>query len=78
VSTYQLEVGVPIPRRARGRSGSKYPFHEMEVGQSFLADAETKASTLRSAVGAYLKRSDAVGKFAVRVTDDGVRVWRIE
>lgn len=77
MSTFVLETGVPIPKRTAGRSGTKYPFAQMEVGDSFLVDTGVKAATIRSAVGAYLKRSAPEGvKFAVRGTDEGLRVWR--
>ncbi len=77
--SFVLETGVPIPKRVApgGRRGSKYPFAQMEVGQSFLvADPETKAATIRSAVGAFSKRYSDAGKFAVRITEEGIRVWR--
>ncbi len=77
--TFQLEVGVPVPPRKRtGRSGSKYPFAVMEVGHSFLVPTDIKAATVRSAIGAFRKRNPDGGKFSLRVTDEGTRVWRTE
>lgn len=76
--SFVLETGVPIPKRTAGRHGSKYPFAVMEVGQSFLIEGDVKAATVRSAVGAFSKRNPDSGKFAVRGTDGGLRVWRIE
>ena len=83
----EVEVGFVIeddvslvPSRAGGgRAGqSKYPFAQMEVGQSFLAGA-VKAGTIRSAIGAWMKAHKDEGfKFAVRETDAGVRVWRVK
>ncbi len=75
---YEIEDGVSIPKRTAGRHGSKYPFAQMDVGQSFLITADVKASTIRSAVGAFCKRNPGTGKFAVRGTEDGLRVWRTE
>lgn len=69
-----------VPSRAGGgRAGqSKYPFAQMKVGQSFLAGA-VKAGTIRSAIGAWMKaHKDDEYKFAVRETEDGVRVWRVK
>jgi hypothetical protein len=76
--TFALENDVPLPKRTApgGRRGSKYPFAQMEVGQSFRVSDDTKAATIRSAVGAFSKRYSDAGKFAVRVTDEGIRVWR--
>ena len=76
--SYTIESGIPMPKRTAGRSGSKYPFADMEVGESFAVPGDVKAATIRSAVGAFAKRNPEVGKFAVRGTDDGLRVWRTE
>ena len=84
---FQIETGVPVPKRTAGRTGSKYPFGHLEVGQSFLvpaSDEDTEATiakkvgTLRSAIGAFNKRNPGHGKFAVRPVAEGVRVWRTE
>lgn len=81
---FTLESGIPVPKATRaGRSGSKYPFAQMEVGESFLVGLNAKGEplsqgTVRSALGAFSKRNPNSGKFAVRDTDQGVRVWRTE
>lgn len=77
-TTFTIEAGVAIPKRIAGRSGSKYPFAEMGVGDSFLVAGEVKPATLRSAVGAYTKRNGQTSKFAVRAVEGGLRVWRTE
>ncbi len=75
--SYQIEDGVPVPKRTAGRKGSKYPFAVMQPGQSFFAD-DVKVATVRSAVGAFTKRhADEGFKFSVRAEGDGVRVWRV-
>lgn len=74
---FTVESGIPVPARKGGRAGgSKYPFATMEIGQSFLVDSETKIGTIRSAVGAFTKTHKGY-RFAIRQTDDGVRVWRV-
>lgn len=81
MSKFEIEAGVPIPPRkggGGGRRGSKYPFADMEPGHSFLVDGEVKVGTVRSAVAAFMKRNKDFGKFAVRTTDEGVRVWRAQ
>ncbi len=80
--TFVLEDGVPIAARRNsgngGRRGSKYPFAQMQPGQSFLVPEDVKTLTVRSAVGAFNKRNQADCKFAVRVTPEGTRVWRVQ
>lgn len=78
MTTFTLEENVPVTPRAYGPRGSKYPFRRMSPGQSFLVPANTKADTIRSAVGAFNKNNKGFGKFAVRSTDAGIRVWRVE
>jgi hypothetical protein len=76
--SFTIESGIPMPKRTAGRSGSKYPFADMEVGDSFAIPGDVKAATIRSAVGAFTKRNPDAGKFAVRGTGDGLRVFRVE
>jgi hypothetical protein len=77
--SFILETDVPLPKRAGGgRTGSKYPFAQMEVGHSFVVSDGVKIGTVRSAIGAFSKRYSDAGKFAVRQVEDGVRVWRTE
>jgi hypothetical protein len=80
--TFVLEDNVPVtPRRNAGkggRRGSKYPFAQMQPGQSFLVPEDVRALTVRSAVGAFNKRHQTGSKFAVRVTPEGTRVWRVQ
>lgn len=67
---FPLEDNVPIPLTRRAQ---KYPFRDMQVGQSFFVpqgDRKTLA-VLASRNGKALGRT-----FHVHQLDDGVRVWR--
>ena len=71
---YVIQKGVPIPplpKRTGGPRSRQYPFHEMEVGDSFVASPRVcQAST------EYGSRYGK--KFTTRRVDDVfVRVWRI-
>lgn len=48
-SGFKLDTGVPIPARRApvggNSTGTNYPFKTMEVGQSFLVEAEVPANT---------------------------------
>lgn len=76
---FTIDNDVPIPPRSRhGGRGSKYLFGALAVGESFYVP-DVKASTLRSAVGAYFKANPEIDyKYSVRQIDDGVRIWRIK
>lgn len=73
--TIAIEKAVPLPETHRPVRTSKYPFSQMEVGDSFLAE-DIKATTMYSSVARYIKASGNTKKFTVRSTEAGVRVWR--
>lgn len=80
MSNVQIDIrdDLPLPRRLGGRTGSKYPFSQLEVGQCFVVNGGAKPATVRSAVGGYTKTHKELGrKFAVRVLPEGVGVWRV-
>ena len=66
---FKIEKNIPLfPPRASRR---KYPFHEMEIGDSvFLADR--KPSNLGGSTACLAPK-----KFAFRNVEGGVRVWRV-
>lgn len=68
----EIENGVPLPRHKGGFY--KYPWHLMEIGDSFLVD-DRSIQTMASVAN---RASARLGfKFSCRSTDEGVRVWRI-
>lgn len=72
-----IRSDVPLPKRAAvgRRRGSKYPFGELDVGQSFFMDV--KPAAMRSALAIY-KKKNPDRKFAVRADGTGASVWRTE
>ena len=71
----EIQVGVPIAPIERKTRVSKYPWHAMEIGDSFFV-ADLTARGFAGSVYSAGKRSGK--KFTVRAMDGGVRVWRIE
>lgn len=75
----KIEKGVPIPVGA-GRQGiRKYPWREMEIGDSVFIgckDGETPEKVL-SRLGQSLAFAKPL-RFTRRREGDDVRVWRIE
>lgn len=75
---FKIEKGVSLPpTRGQGTGGapSKYPFKEMEVGDSFAAPLSERRR-VASAASAHKRRHG--GQFTARTLEDEVRVWRIE
>jgi hypothetical protein len=80
---YEIEKDVPLCRHSS--KSNKYPFDQMEVGDSFLVPyAEAKharmAALTRNA-GQYKKLPKHVTvqqHFVTRTVDGSMRIWRVE
>lgn len=66
---YAIEKGIEMPE---GRN-RKYPFKEMEVGDSFFVD-EGRKDSLQAMCSQYGKKYGR--KFCALAWQTGVRVWR--
>ena len=82
----KIEKNIPIPSREYGRNGSpktKYPFREMEIGDSFYVSAIGKGETqaisrnILNSASSYNKKHKRK-KFTTRIVAGGIRCWRIE
>lgn len=72
----RIERGVPIPAPVRGRGRrSRYPFDDMQPGDSFEA-AGAKAGSLQQAARRVAMRTG--WRFTTRQTETGARCWRVE
>ena len=74
----QIEKGVPLPKNTTRKT--KYPFREMEVGDSFFItdkiDAEKTRKKVSAAATMFCLQRDC--KFKTQTFDTGVRIWRIK
>lgn len=69
----KIDHNIPVPPR-----GGRYPFAEMQVGDSFFV-AGKKPGTLLSASFAFRKKNDVLDrKFSARSENYGARIWRIK
>lgn len=69
---FKIEKNVPMPEYLRMRR-SRYPFNEMEIGDSFFA-GESRGK-VASAAHTYGKKHGL--RFSMRSEGDGFRVWRV-
>jgi len=71
--SYQVKTGIKPPKRY-----DRYPFADMEIGDSFDQPDVQRGKSLRGVVYQYGRRHNK--KFSVRFVDEtvGYRVWRIE
>lgn len=71
--TIEVEKGVPIPESKQGMP--KYPWKEMEVGDSIFVPW---AKSVSSFSAHWYAQKSTGKKFIKRAVDGGVRVWRIK
>lgn len=83
-TAFKIEKGVPLPRGSHKGAAPRYPWREMEVGDSFFAPLSSyQCRSGEPTVEKYLLSMQRVaagqreGSFRVRAEGDGVRVWRI-
>jgi hypothetical protein len=72
--TWKIERGIPIPPTRFPGKFSKYPYGQMEVGESVFMEIDSHSASAAS----YRHRPK---RFSVRQTTEngkhGTRVWRI-
>ena len=80
MSEFTIEQGIEIPKRTRiGKS--KYPWSDMEVGDSFLVPCESVPSAQKMRVNLtasgrrYFEQHDPAYKVTVQTTEGGCRAW---
>ena len=71
----KIDKNVEIPEITRcGGRPAKYPWHAMEVGDSFFVP--DKKSCQFGGLIQYAKKKTGY-KYSVRKEGDGIRVWRV-
>jgi hypothetical protein len=68
-----IDKGVPVPPS----SGTKYPFGDMEDGDSFLVPVEDKINVLNSA-RQWIRRNRDDLRIVSRTLEEGVRIWFVK
>lgn len=74
-----IEKNIPIPS-GTGITGrrAKYPFGEMEVGDSLFIDNEPRGSQSGASMASKQHGARYGKKFTSRTEGNGVRIWRVE
>jgi hypothetical protein len=75
-SDVKIEKNIPIPGIRGGALTRKYPFNEMEVGDSIFVEKRKGLYNPGNAAGNYGKTHGM--KFSVRKVEGGFRIWRIK
>tara|TARA_R110002126_G_scaffold42791_1_gene123153 strand:+ start:8 stop:217 length:210 start_codon:yes stop_codon:yes gene_type:complete len=66
----KIETDIPVPVSTRSR---KYPFLDMQVGESIWFDEQVNGRAYRSALSTGTRHGL---KFIARKENSGIRVWR--
>lgn len=69
----EVEKNIPIPQK-KGRA-PKYPFSDMNVGDSFEV-VDAPKNTVLNAANQWSKRHNKKAKFTIRFEDGKTRIWR--
>jgi hypothetical protein len=73
---YKIEKDVPIPDDPFLDLKRKYPFAELEIGDSFVVAARDMRRTTRAA-DQYRRRHQGWNYRVKRLDDGTVRLWRV-
>jgi hypothetical protein len=73
--SFKIEKNVAIPASVRTGGKSKYPWNELDVGDSFFVPG-AKVSTFYTLTTGQNKK-DPGKRFIARKDGEGVRVWRV-
>lgn len=80
-AAFKIEKGIPAIKSYGGPGKSKFPFSNMEIGDSFFVpwgdDPIKMRSVLSNAMAAFHLRNKPK-RFTSHKIEGGVRVWRIE
>jgi hypothetical protein len=68
----KIETDIPVPASTRSR---KYPFLDMQVGESIWFDEKVNGKAYRSSLSTGTRHNL---KFVTRKEDGGIRIWRAE
>lgn len=70
-----IDKNIPIPTERTHSTAKKYPFGDMEVGDSFLVPGKKKVSQMGSTIPNARARYGF--EFTSKLEEGGLRIWRI-
>lgn len=77
----QIDRNIPLPVAQEVVAKTRYPFDVMNVGDSFLVPTEegrTGRQLMQRVSPAASRHASRNGrKYALRIVEEGVRVWRV-
>lgn len=76
----KLDKNIPIPVASKKTGPRKYPFAEMEIGDSFFIEATSiqQIARKRSTLCVSAKRMGDNYKITIKRVIGGIRCWRVQ
>jgi len=71
------EIPIPESRKSTGRK-RMYPFHDLDVGDSFFVETNEPHHRVKSLLQSVRKSRFPDKKFTTRIVNGGVRCWRVK
>ena len=78
LAMFKVESDIPVPPKVMGTKAKKYPWDDMEVGDSFFVPNPPGHKRNPLYTSAQGRNAQATAKYSCRAESDGVRVWRVE
>lgn len=75
---YNIEKKVPIPVFYDRGAPPKYPFRQMEIGDSFVVEGSDQERTRAQHAAHTFAQNHSKFKFTTRSFINGMRIWRIK
>lgn len=81
MTKFEIEKGIPMPEKQKKKTGAaaKYPWEQMEVGDSFfIPNPPTQANGRFTSMYAVASKRYAPKRFEQRQENGGLRIWRVK
>jgi hypothetical protein len=75
--TVQIDKNVKMPLHKGSGRDFKYPWHDLQIGDSFLMDNDSSATSLVQNYNSSLPKAKKI-KIKTRLENGKRRVWRIK
>lgn len=73
----RIAKGLPMPNKGGRPANARYPWHAMEVGDSFLVTTPGDADSASRAARVFATYHGITFKTARRSVRGGIRIWRV-
>lgn len=73
----RISKNLPMPNKSGRPANARYPWHSMEIGDSFLVQTLADAQSASRAARVFAVYHGITFKTSMRTVRGGIRIWRI-